>query len=148
MILKRYLSHLESCPVDRSHYVFRALSKTRSGDTLVSVNKPISYSSVRDVSFKSTCKDSAHSLRAGGASAAANAGVAYRADRLSQSHGRWKSVSAKNGYVEDSLESRLLVSKNLEFSYLVLCFICSFIPCFINSFSLSLSLLGYIVYYE
>ena len=25
-ILKRYLSHLESCPVDRSHYVFRALS--------------------------------------------------------------------------------------------------------------------------
>ena len=45
-----------------------------------------------------------------GASAAANAGVA---DRLFQRHGRWKSVSAKNGYVEDSLESRLLVSKNL-----------------------------------
>ena len=52
---------------------------------------------------------STHSLRAGGASAAANAGVA---DRLFQRHGRWKSVSAKNGYVEDSLESRLLVSKN------------------------------------
>ena len=28
-IFKRYLSHLESCPVDRSHYVFRALCKTR-----------------------------------------------------------------------------------------------------------------------
>ena len=116
-IFKRYLSHLESSPVGPSHYVFRALSKTRSGHTLVSINKPISYSSVRDY-FKSTFKDivpnialfSTHSLRAGGASAAANAGVA---DRLFQRHGRWKSVSAKNGYVEDSLESRLLVSKNL-----------------------------------
>ena len=116
-IFKRYLSHLESCPVEPSQYVFRALSKTRSGHTLVSANKPISYSSVRDY-FKSTFKDivpnialfSTHSLRAGGASAAANAGVA---DRLFQRHGRWKSVSAKNGYVEDSLESRLLVSKNL-----------------------------------
>ena len=116
-IFKGYLSHLESSPVDPSHYVFRAPSKTRSGHTLVSINKPISYSSVRDY-VKSTFKDivsnialfSTHSLRAGGASAAANAGVA---DRLFQRHGRWKSVSAKNGYVEDSLESRLLVSKNL-----------------------------------
>ena len=82
-IFKRYLSHLESSPVDPSHYVFRALYKTRSGHTLVSINKPISYSSVRDY-FKSTFRDivpkialfSTHSLRAGGASAAANAGVA------------------------------------------------------------------------
>ena len=111
------MSHLESCPVDRGHYVFRALSETRLSHTLVSLNKPIRYSSVRDY-FKSTFKDivsnialfSAHSLRAGGASAAANAGVS---DRLFQRHGRWKSVSAKNGYVKDSLESRLLVCKNL-----------------------------------
>ena len=82
-IFKRYLSHLESSPVDLSRYVFRALYKTRSGHTLVSINKPISYSSVRDY-FKSTFRDivpnialfSTHSLRAGGASAAANAGVA------------------------------------------------------------------------
>ena len=116
-VLKRYLSHLENSHVDRSPYVFRALSKTRSGHTLVSINKPLHYSSVRDY-FKSTFKDiepdsalfSKHSLRAGGASAVADAGVA---DRLFQRHGRWKSVSAKNGYVEDSLESRLVVSKNL-----------------------------------
>ena len=38
-IFKRYLSHLESFPVDPSHYVFRALSKTRSGHILVSINK-------------------------------------------------------------------------------------------------------------
>jgi len=53
---------------------------------------------------------STHSLRAGGASAVANAGVA---DRLFQRHGRWKSVSAKNGYIEDNLKSRLLVSQRL-----------------------------------
>ena len=53
---------------------------------------------------------STHSLRAGGASAAANAGVA---DRVFQRHGRWKSVSAKNGYINDKLESRLPVSQRL-----------------------------------
>ena len=51
-----------------------------------------------------------HSLRAGGATAAANAGVP---DRLFKRHGRWKSESAKDGYVKDSVESRLEVSKNL-----------------------------------
>ena len=40
----------------------------------------------------------------------ANADVA---DRLFQRHGRWKSVAAKDGYVDDSLDSRLSVSKNL-----------------------------------
>ena len=46
---------------------------------------------------------SSHSLGAGGASAAAKAGVV---DRLFQRHGRWKSVSAKNGYVDNSLVSQ------------------------------------------
>ena len=53
---------------------------------------------------------STHSLRAGGASAAANAGVA---DRVFKRHGRWKSVSAKNAYINDNLESRLSVSQRL-----------------------------------
>ena len=69
------------------------IAESSNNDTLVSINKPISYSSVRDY-VKSTFKDivsnialfSTHSLRAGGASAAANAGVA---DRLFQRHGRW-----------------------------------------------------------
>ena len=67
------------------------------------------------VNFKDIVPDislfSTHSLRAGGASAAANAGVQ---DRLFQRHGRWKSVSAKNGYADDSLGSRLTVSKMLD----------------------------------
>ena len=43
-------------PVDADHYVVRALAKTRLCHTFVSVNKPISYSSVRDY-FKSSFKD-------------------------------------------------------------------------------------------
>ena len=42
-IFKPYLSHLESSPVDPSHYVFRAPSKTRSGHTLVSSSSSSSF---------------------------------------------------------------------------------------------------------
>jgi len=51
-----------------------------------------------------------HSLKAGGATAAAVAGVQ---DRLFKKHGRWKSENAKDGYIEDSLQQRLSVTKNL-----------------------------------
>ena len=51
-----------------------------------------------------------HSLRSGGATAAANAGVP---DRLLKRHGCWASESAKDGYVQDFLSSRLSVSKAL-----------------------------------
>ena len=51
-----------------------------------------------------------HSLRSGGATAAANAGVP---DRLFKRHGRWRSENAKDGYVKDSLTSRLSVTKGL-----------------------------------
>ena len=51
-----------------------------------------------------------HSLRNGGTTAAAKAGVP---DRLFKRHGRWASESPKDGYVQDSLSSRLSVSKAL-----------------------------------
>lgn len=53
---------------------------------------------------------SMHSLRVGGVSTAANARVM---DRLFQWHGWRRSVSVKDGYVEDNLESRLLVPRSL-----------------------------------
>ena len=49
-----------------------------------------------------------HSLKNGGATAAANASVL---DRLFLRHGRWSSVSAKDGYVKDSISSHLSVCK-------------------------------------
>ena len=53
-----------------------------------------------------------HSLRAGGATAAANAGVPVP-DRLFKRHGRWRSENAKDGYVKDSLPDRLSVTKDM-----------------------------------
>ena len=51
-----------------------------------------------------------HSLRSGGATAAANFGVP---DRLFKKHGRWRSETAKDGYIKDSMKDRLSVSLNL-----------------------------------
>ena len=51
-----------------------------------------------------------HSLRSGGATAAANAGIP---DRFFKRHGRWLSESAKDGYVKDSTSSLLSVSRSL-----------------------------------
>ena len=109
---------MERYPVQSDQFVCRALSKCKSGHKFVAINRPVSYSTIREY-FKVNLKDivpdillfSTHSLRAGGASAAANAGVQ---DRLFQRHGRWRSVAAKNGYVDDSLGSRLTVSKMLS----------------------------------
>ena len=52
-----------------------------------------------------------HSLRAGGASMAARASVN---ERCWKRHGRWKSDLAKDGYVQDSIENRLEVTKQLN----------------------------------
>ena len=53
---------------------------------------------------------SPHSLRSGGATAAAGTGIP---DRIFKRHGCWKSENAKDGYVQDTLENRLSVTKNL-----------------------------------
>ena len=116
-MLSRYLARIKQDPLEYDNYIFRPLLKSRTGHKLVLVNKPLRYSTKRD-HFKAPFKDivpdisrfGTHSLRARGASAAANAGVN---DRLFQRHGRWKTASAKNGYVDDNLESRLTVPKML-----------------------------------
>ena len=51
-----------------------------------------------------------HKIRAGGAMAVAYAGVP---DRLFKRHGRWRSESAKDSYVNNSVEKWLSVSRNL-----------------------------------
>ena len=63
-----------------------------------------------------------HSLRSGGATAAANAGVN---DRLFKRHGRWRSDKAKDGYVKDNLEALLSVSKSLQIQFLCFSILCS-----------------------
>lgn len=57
-----------------------------------------------------------HSLKAGGATTAANAKVL---DRCFKRHGRWKSENAKDGYIKDNLDGRLEVSKSLGLYFVV-----------------------------
>ena len=52
-----------------------------------------------------------HSLRAGGASAAAARGIP---DRLFQRQGGWRSVKSRNNYIQESLESQLTVTKTIQ----------------------------------
>ena len=49
-------------------------------------------------------------FRSGGATAAAAADVP---DRVFKRHGRWRSEKAKEGYIKDTLEKRLSVTKNI-----------------------------------
>ena len=53
-----------------------------------------------------TNKYGLHSLRSGGATRATNFGFT---DRLFKRHGRWRSETAKDGYVKDALQIRLSV---------------------------------------
>ena len=80
-------------------------------------NEKMSYSNLRDLFIEALAPHvldvksfSLHSLRSGGASAAANNGVK---DRMFKRHGRWVSESAKDGYIKDKLDERLTVSRSL-----------------------------------
>ena len=76
----------------------------------------ISYTRARELikdafrDITGVSKISVHSLRAGGGTSAANAGIA---DRLFKRHGRWASENTKDGYVKDDFNSRLSVTKSL-----------------------------------
>ena len=97
-MMNRYLDRA-GLPCDSP--LFCQLSKTKSGYKPRS--KGLSYSGLRELvleAFNDIVSDisaiGTHSLRSGGATAAANAGVS---DRLFKRHGRWASESAKDGYV-------------------------------------------------
>ena len=92
-----------------SDYLFKPLVKVRSGYKVIEKVKPLSYTRASKF-VPPTDIISLHSFRAGGATSAANAQVS---DRCWKRHGRWQSETAKDGYVEDSLNNRLLVSQSL-----------------------------------
>ena len=98
-------------------FVFRGITRTKNGEKLRQSGH-LSYTRARELmnqKLSSLGYNAAdfgmHSFRAGGATAAANAGVP---DRLFKRHGRWRSDSAKDGYIKDSLQSRLSVSRGLQ----------------------------------
>ena len=94
--------------------LFRVLATPRSKEKVRSQGN--SYRRARELikdvfrDITDVSKISVHSLRAGGATSAANAGIA---DRLFKRHGRWASENAKDGYVKDDFNSRLSATKSL-----------------------------------
>ena len=112
--LERYMSRTAT-PREDQRFLFRPIQKTKHGEQLRSAGK-ISYTCLRELFQKklrslgfNASSFGLHSLRAGGATAAANAKVP---DRLFKRNGRWRSESAKDGYVKDIVESRLQVSQS------------------------------------
>lgn len=115
-MLKQYCTKA-AVELTSENFLFRGIVKTRKGERLRNSGH-ISYTRVRELILQrlkklgyDASKFGMHSFRAGGATAAANAGVP---DRLFKRHGRWRSESAKDGYVKDSVESRLSVSQSLK----------------------------------
>jgi len=107
--------------VEHIEYLFRATTffKSRNQHYLRKSNKPISYTTARSNVLELIRKIGLneklfglHSLRSGGATAAARNGVP---DRLFKNHGRWKSEKVKDGYVKDKLEDILKVTLCLGF---------------------------------
>ena len=116
-MFKKYLdiAHID---LSSEHFLFKAIYRSKDKCGLIYKNKKLSYSAAK-TSIVSRLKLVAsdlnfglHSMRAGGATSAANS-AALSNDRCWKRHGRWKSETSKDGYVEDSVESRLSVSKCL-----------------------------------
>ena len=114
-MLERYMAMANLTPAEEN-WLFRPLTATKQGHRLKQVGQ-LTYSRVQEVVREALRRlgekpddYGLHSFRAGGASAAANAGVE---DWLFKRHRRWKSENAKDGYIKDSHGSRLSVSLKL-----------------------------------
>lgn len=114
----RYFSLANLDPVS-DEFIFRALTFLKSCGKykLRNAASPLSYTRAREIVLNAfegiglkRSDYGLHSLRAGGASAAANSNIN---DRLFKRHGRWKSEKAKDGYIKDNVDSLLSVSKSL-----------------------------------
>ena len=116
-LCKRYFNSAYIRPCSQE-YIFRSLSFMPSENTYkLRGSSPLSYTRAREIvlsAFESIGLNKKsfglHSLRAGGASAAANANVN---DRLFKRHGRWKSDKAKDGGI-------LKTMSNPSFQFLTL----------------------------
>ena len=120
--VKNLLLYLEMTKLtnnDSEEFLFRGITVTKKDKIgkLRKAVKGLSYTRMREILLNELAsigldksKFGLHSLRAGGATAAANNGVK---DRLFKRHGRWKSEKAKDGYVEDDVKALLSVTKSL-----------------------------------
>ena len=113
--LRKYIE-VSNVNLHSNDYLFKGMYRNSKGVGLRKQQKKLSYTRTREILISrlrevvsSKFNLGLHSLRAGGATAAANSGVN---DRCWRRHGRWRSDAA-NGYIKDTLASRLSVSKSL-----------------------------------
>lgn len=116
-MLQRYLDCINE-KFNSDSYIFRPACRSRQKCFLIHKNKKLSYTRAKECivsKLKLVAPDlhlGTHSLRASGATTAANAeGIS---DRCLKRHGRWKSDLAKDGFIDDSLEKKLFVTKQLK----------------------------------
>lgn len=116
--MKHYLK-LAGIQSKSEDYVFRSIRfyKSVGKYLLCSINKPISYTRARELLLEVLEKVGLnsrdfglHSLRSGGATAAAEKNVS---ERLIKIHGRWKSDFSRDNYIKDSVDNKLKVSSSI-----------------------------------
>ena len=102
--------------ISRNIFIFRSLIYYKSSNSyrLKSNFMPLSCTRSRGIVLEALSKIGLnpkifglHSLKSGGATSAANAGVP---DRLFKRHRRWRSEYVKDGYIKDDLKALLSVS--------------------------------------
>ena len=115
-MLKKYMSSA-GLSTSSDKYLFQPACRTGSRCFLLDKDKKLSYTRARECMMQKlrlvapSLRLGTHSLRASGASKAANSECV--SDRCLKRHGRWRSDSAKDGYIEDSIEKRLFITKQL-----------------------------------
>ena len=116
-MLQRYMA-AANFTVDSDEYLFKPAYRSKNVTSLIKKNKCISYTRAKECIVEKLqtvapgLKLGTHTLRASGVTTAANApGVS---DRCLKRHGRWKTDIAKDGYIDDSVEKRLSISKKLK----------------------------------
>lgn len=115
-MLSRYLD-LAKIQADSTDYVFRPLCFCKSTNTYKLRSGKLSYTTAREILLSALESlglnkkyFGLHSLRSGGATAAASAQVQ---DRIFKKHGRWKTDKAKDGYVKENIAERLSVTQKI-----------------------------------
>ena len=115
-MLQRYMI-LAGLDNKSESYLFKPLLQSKGVHSVVKKDKQLSYTRARECIVKKLelvapgLKLGTHTLRASGATSAAN--MAGISDRCIKRHGRWKSDQAKDGYISDSIEKKLMVTKCL-----------------------------------
>ena len=118
-VLRRYMN-LAGIDANSNLPLFRPLVFHRSNTSYTLRDGKISYTSCREI-LRGTLKQlgfnpedyGLHSLRSGGITSVVRNSCNSISERLLKLHGRWRTDTAKDMYVEESLDNRLLVTKHL-----------------------------------